>query len=140
MKTPLNEKIPPSVMTVSTPEEIMTKQNIPYFLGISENTVGAKGISMNLVIIPPGACAEPHYHEEFESGIYILQGRVETYYGEDLEYSVINVAGDFIFIPPDLYHQPFNLSKTQEVRAIVVRNTSNEKEVVVHSAPNTKVA
>ncbi len=125
----------PRIVTISTPKEIMSKQNLPYFVGISNLTAGAKGISMNMVVIPPGACAEPHYHEIFESGIYLLTGRVKTYYGDNLEQSVVNEAGDFIFIPPNLLHQPVNLSKTQEARAIIVRNDPSEREAVVHNNP-----
>ncbi len=134
MSTSLNDEIPLNIVTVSTSKAVMSKQNVPYFFGISKSTAGAKEISMNLVIIPAGACAEPHYHEKFESGIYLLQGRVETRYGDQLEHSVINEAGDFIFIPPYLLHQPFNLSETEEARAIIVRNDPNECEAVVHAS------
>ena len=119
------------IVTVRSPEEVLTRQNLPYFLGISAKTTGAKSLSMNLVVIPPGANAEPHYHQDFESGIYVLQGRVETRFGEGLKKSVINEAGDFIFIPPNLPHQPFNLSDTETVIGIVVRNDPNEQENVV---------
>jgi len=128
-----NKNYEVDLVTISTPKEIKSKQNLPYFVGISNLTASSKSISMNMVVIPPGACAEPHYHEIFESGIYLLTGRVKTLYGDNLEQSVINEAGDFIFIPPDLLHQPFNLSKTQEARAIIVRNDPNEQEAIVHS-------
>lgn len=119
------------IVTVRAPQEVLTRQQLPYFLGISGQTVGAKGLSMNLVVIPPGARAEPHYHKDFETGIYVLQGRVETRYGERLEKSIVNEAGDFIFIPPNLPHQPFNLSDSETAVGIVVRNDPNEQENVV---------
>jgi uncharacterized RmlC-like cupin family protein len=119
------------IVTVSSPEGVMTKQKIPYFLGISKATTGAKTLSMNLVVIPAGACADPHYHRDFETGIYIMQGSVETRYGEGLKHSVINEAGDFVFIPPDLPHQPFNLSDSESAIAIVVRSDADEQENVV---------
>ncbi|VAX01912.1 hypothetical protein MNBD_GAMMA22-206 [hydrothermal vent metagenome] len=124
-----------TIITVSTPKEVLSKQNLPYFIGISDQTAGAKQISMNMVVIPPGATAEPHYHADFESGIYLIKGRVKTLYGNDLQYSVINEAGDFIFIPPDLWHQPINLSDTEEARAIIVRNDPGEREAIIHSKP-----
>jgi uncharacterized RmlC-like cupin family protein len=86
---------------------------------------------MNLVIIPPGAAAEPHFHKGFESAVYVLKGRVETRYGPGLKQSVITEAGDFLFIPPDVPHQPVNLSATQAAQAIVVRNDPNEQEHVI---------
>src|SRR3990167_3762528 len=91
---------------------------------------GATGISMNRVIIPPGARAEPHFHRGFETAIYLLQGRVETRYGHNLQHSVINVAGDFIFIPAGVPHQPINLSTSETAIAIVARNDPNEQESV----------
>ena len=119
------------IVTVRPSQEVLTSQQLPYFIGISKKTTGSQQLSMNLVVIPPGARAEPHYHRDFETGIYVLQGRVETRYGEGLRQSVINEAGDFVFIPPNLPHQPFNLSETETAIGIVVRNDPNEQENVV---------
>ena len=118
------------IVTVRPSVETMSRQRLPYFVGISEPTAGAKGISMNLVIIPPGAAAQPHIHRGYESAIYLLQGSVETRYGPGLRKSVINEAGDFIFIPADVPHQPINLSATEPARAIVARNDPKEQEHV----------
>jgi uncharacterized RmlC-like cupin family protein len=120
-----------TVTVIETPPEILTRQKLPNFVGISAETVGAKGLSMNLVVIPPGAAAEPHFHKDFESAVYVLEGRVETRYGPGLEESVITETGDFLFIPPDVPHQPINLSETEAARAIVVRNDPNEQEHVI---------
>lgn len=119
------------IITVRPDTEIMTRQRLPYFVGISSTTAGAKGISMNLIVIPPSGKAEPHLHRGYETAIYILKGRVETRYGPGLRQSVINEAGDFIYIPADLPHQPFNLSTTETALAIVARNDPNEQENVV---------
>jgi len=119
------------VVLVHSPPEIFTAQRLPNFVGISGKTVGAKGLSMNLVVIPPGAKAAPHHHEGFESAVYVIQGRVETRWGERLEHSVVTGVGDFPFIPPGVPHQPINLSATEPARAIVVRNDPNEQEHVV---------
>jgi uncharacterized RmlC-like cupin family protein len=121
---------------INTPHEILTRQQLPNFVGISAQTAGARGLSMNLVIIPPGASAEPHFHEGFESAVYVLEGRVETRYGPGLKESVITKAGDFLFIPPDVPHQPINLSVTDAARAIVVRNDPNEQEHVILYEPS----
>ena len=119
-------------ISVIRPEkEIMTRQKIPYFVGISKDTTGAKGIAMNLVVIPPGAAPEPHYHKDFETAIYILEGRVDNRYGEGLKESVITGKGDFVYIPPGVPHQPINLSDTEPAMAIVSRNDPDELENVV---------
>lgn len=119
------------IVIVRPDTEVMTRQRLPYFVGISGATAGTKGLSMNLVIIPPGGCAEPHFHREYETAIYLLKGRVKTLYGEGLSKSVINEEGDFLFIPPGVPHQPFNLSETEPAQAIVARNDPNEQENVV---------
>ena len=118
------------IITVRPDATTMTRQHLPNFVGISATTAGATGISMNLVIIPPGGAAEPHLHRNYETAIYLLQGRVETRYGPGLRQSVINEAGDFIFIPANVPHQPINLSNTEPARAIVARNDANEQESV----------
>ena len=119
------------VRCVRPDSEIMTKQRLPYFVGVSKDTVGAQGISMNLVVIPPGVSPAPHYHNNFETAIYILKGEVKTSFGIDLKETIINREGDFVFIPPGVPHQPFNLSETEPAMAIVSRNDANEQENVV---------
>ncbi|WP_420476260.1 cupin domain-containing protein [Noviherbaspirillum sp. ST9] len=119
-------------VTVVRPDaEVLTRQRLPYFIGISEATVGARGLSMHLVVIPPGARAAPHVHAEYETAIYVLEGRVETRYGMALEHAVVTVAGDFLFIPPGVPHEAINLSETEPARAVVARNDANEQERVV---------
>jgi len=47
-----------------------------------------------------------------------------------LRQSVIHQAGDFIFIPANVPHQPVNLSATEPAHALVARNDPNEQESV----------
>lgn len=124
------------IVTVRASAAVMTKQRLPYFVGVSQSTAKASGISMNLVVIPPRAAAEPHFHEGFETAIYILSGRVETRYGRRLAKTQVNEAGDFMFIPAGVPHQPVNLHPTEPARAIVARNDANEQESVVAYDPS----
>ena len=119
------------VVTVRPEASIATKQNLPYFVGISQETVGAKGLSMNMVVIPPGGSPKAHYHKDFETAIYLLKGRVETWFGKNLKESMINEEGDFVYIPPGVPHKPINLSETETALAIVSRNDPNEHENVI---------
>ena len=119
------------VVMVRPEESIATKQNLPYFVGISQETVGAKGLSMNMVLIPPGCSPKAHYHKDFETAIYLLKGRVETWFGKNLKESMINEEGDFVYIPPGVRHKPINLSETETAVAIVSRNDPNEHENVI---------
>lgn len=119
------------IITVRPKETFISKQQLPNFEGISAQTAGTKHLCMHLVVIPAGGKAVAHYHNGYETTIYIIKGRAETKYGEKLEHSSINEAGDFLFIPPNLPHQPVNLSDTDEVIAVVARNDPNEQESVV---------
>ena len=119
------------LVVVRPDREIATMQRLPYFVGISSTTAGAQGLSMHLVVVPPGGHAEPHIHCGYETGIYVLEGRVETRYGPGLRQAIITEAGDFLFIPPGVPHQPFNLSMTMPARAVVARNRADEMEQVL---------
>lgn len=126
-----------AVVTVRPEKGVMTRQRFPYFIGISAATAGAKQICMHMVVIPPGAASEPHRHVGYETALYILEGRVETRYGPGLQESVINEAGDFLFIAPDVPHQAFNLSNAEPARAIVARSDPNEQESVAPYDPQS---
>lgn len=119
------------IITVRPGQEVLSRQQLPYFVGISQANAGATGISLNLIVIPPGGAAQPHLHLGYETAIYILEGQVQTFYGPGLRRSTINQAGDFLFIPANLPHQPVNLSASQAARALVARNDANEQESVV---------
>jgi uncharacterized RmlC-like cupin family protein len=118
--------------------EVMTKQRLPYFVGISGQTVNASGLSMHLVVIPPGARAQPHVHVGYETGIYVLEGRVCTRWGAELEHEVVSEAGDFVFVPPGVPHEAINLSATEPARAVVARNHPAEQDLVEPYEPATK--
>ena len=119
------------IVTVRPGETILTKQQLPNFVGISEKTAGSTGLCMHMVVIPPGGAAQPHIHNGYETALYVIKGRAKTRYGDGLSESVINEAGDFIFIPANVPHQPINISDTEEVIAIVARNDPNEQESVI---------
>jgi uncharacterized RmlC-like cupin family protein len=122
--------VQPKVQGLRPEREVMTRQRLPYFIGISGQTVGASGLSMHIVVIPPGARAEPHLHIGYETGIYVLEGRVLTRWGQALENEVVSEAGDFLFVPPGVPHEAINLSATEPARAVVARNDPAEQDKV----------
>ena len=99
---------------------------IQYKAGIHGNNVGSKALSMNVATVPPGACAYAHIHVDFEVMLYILEGHVRHIFGDDLEHSIDNTAGDFIFIEPGVPHEVYNVSETEPVIAIVARSDASE--------------
>ena len=107
------------IVTVRPLTTSTSKQKLKQFVGIS----GAKAV---------------HRHVGSESAIFLLAGRVKTFYGPCLEKSVINQTGDFLFIPAGITHMPANLSASEAAIAIVARNDANEQEHVELHAPPGK--
>jgi uncharacterized RmlC-like cupin family protein len=135
---PTSAAPPAGVVAVRPPDPTATRQGLPAFVGVGEQTTGATGICMNLVEISPGAAAEPHAHVGFETAIYLLEGEVETRYGERLQHRLVSTAGDFVFIAAGVPHQPRNLSATSPVGAVVARNTAAEQEsVALYEGPGS---
>lgn len=104
---------------------------IKYKRGLSAKNVGAKHLSMNVAVVPPGAVAFAHIHVDFEVMLYILEGRVRHEYGPDLKYTVDHQAGDFIFIEPGVPHEVLNLSERDPVVAVVARSSAAEWDNIV---------
>jgi uncharacterized RmlC-like cupin family protein len=113
----------------------MTLQRLPYFIGISGSTVGSQGLSMHLVVIPPGAKSEPHIHVGYETGIYVLEGSVLTRWGHQLENETVSGPGEFLFVPAGIPHEAVNLSVTAPARAVIARNDPAEQDNVVPFQP-----
>ena len=106
------------------------KQGFRYFEGIAAETVGANGICMHLLTIPPGGRAKAHMHESHETAIYVLSGESHTWYGARLENHVVVKAGDMFYIPAGMPHLPANLSD-RPCTAVIARTDPNEQESVV---------
>ena len=106
------------------------KQGFDYFEGIAEETVGAKGICMHLLTIPPGGRARAHKHDSHETAIYVMSGETHTWFGERLEHRVVVRAGEMFYIPAGVPHLPANLSGSPAC-AVIARTDPNEQESVV---------
>ena len=107
-------------------QDIRGWNGIRYAAGLSAKNVPAQHLSMNLARIPPGGVAYSHIHVGFEVMLYILEGTVRHEYGDLLQKSVVNTAGDFIYIEPGVPHEVFNVSDTEPVLAVVSRSDATE--------------
>ena len=107
------------------------KQGFSYAPAISAETVGAAAIHMQLLTIPPGGRAKAHKHEAHETAIYVISGEGAMYYGERLEHHLESLTGDFVYIPANVPHLPYNLSQTEPCVAVIARTDPNEQESVV---------
>ncbi len=123
--------VQPTCARLRAGEPFIGKQGFSYAPAVSAETVGASAIHMQLLTIPPGARAKAHKHELHETAIHVLSGEVGMWYGERLESHMVTRAGDFVYIPADTPHLPYNRSRTEPATAVVARTDPNEQESVV---------
>ena len=114
------------IWTIRGGGDVRGWNGIRYKAGMSAKNVGSSRLSMNVATIPPGGVAYAHVHVGFELMLFILKGRVRHEYGDRLKKTLDNQAGDFIYIEPDVPHEVFNLSDTEEVVAVVARSDASE--------------
>jgi len=124
-----NEKSP-VCLKIDPGETYRGKQGFDYFAGISSETAGSTGICMHLLTIPPGGRARPHLHERHETAIYVLSGEAGMWYGDGLKQHMQVRAGQFVYIPANTPHLPYNPSATEPVTAVLARTDPNEQESV----------
>jgi uncharacterized RmlC-like cupin family protein len=121
----------PTCRVVQAGTAFIGKQSLSYEPGISAESVGARGIHLQLVTLPPGARAKAHKHESHETAIYVLEGESGMWYGERLEHHLVAGTGDFLYIPADMPHLPYNTSSSRPCIALISRTDPNEQESVV---------
>ena len=110
-------------------EDTAGKQGLTFKPGISAQSVGATGIYLELLTIPPGARAKAHKHLSHETAIYMISGEATTYWGERLENRVVSRAGDFVYVGANVPHLPVNTGSDPAV-AVVARTDPNEQESI----------
>lgn len=121
----------PSCSVVRPGPEFTGLQGLRYRPGISAETVGSKGLHLQMVVLAPGIRARAHRHEAHETAIYVLSGVSAMWYGAELEHHLEARAGDYLYIPADTPHLPYNPSSTEPCVAIIARTDPNEQESVV---------
>jgi uncharacterized RmlC-like cupin family protein len=121
----------PTCRVVVAGAEVSGKQGHLYASGISAQSVGARRIHLQIVRFPPDGQANAHKHDGHETAIYVLSGESGMWYGERLEQHLIARAGEFLYIPANMPHLPYNLSASENCVAVVARTDPNDQESVV---------
>ncbi|HEY2017185.1 MAG TPA: cupin domain-containing protein [Bryobacteraceae bacterium] len=122
--------IAPTCTVVSRSDTYHGKQDLDYVRGLSAQTVGSHGLCMHVVTIPPGGRAKPHLHENHESTVYVLSGEAGMWFGDGLREHLWMRPGDFLYIPANMPHLPYNASDTLPCVGLVSRTDPNEQESV----------
>jgi uncharacterized RmlC-like cupin family protein len=127
----VNQVSVPTCRVVRPGEAFQGKQGLMYSPAISAEAVGSQGIHMQLLTIPPGGRAKAHKHASHETAIYMLKGVGAMWYGAQLEHHCLLHPGEFLYIPADMPHLPYNPSATEDTVAVISRTDPNEQESVV---------
>ena len=85
---------------------------------------GGRETWIGTVRLKPSASTGPHHHGRHEAALYVVRGRSEIRWGEQLEYVADVGAGDFIYFAPYVPHQERNPSA--EAADFLVVRSDNE--------------
>jgi uncharacterized RmlC-like cupin family protein len=121
----------PTCQVVRAGEAFIGKQQLAYQPGVSAEAVGSQRLHMQIVTINPNARAKAHKHEGHETAVYIMSGISGMWFGEQLEHHAVCKAGDFVYIPANVPHLPYNPSQSEPCIALISRTDPNEQESVV---------
>lgn len=87
---------------------------------ISSSTAGAKALSAGTVLMPAGKFSRVHYHAVSEIIVVCLTGNAASLIGPTLE-PRFHGPGEFIYIPPGVFHAGVNLSRVEGIVGVEAR-------------------
>ena len=121
----------PTCVVIRSGHSYEGKQGLTYSEGIFAGNTGAQAICLHLLTIPPGGRANAHYHQAHETAIYVISGEAGMWFGDDLREHLTVKAGEYLYIPAGVPHQPYNPSADEPCTAVLARTDPNEQESVV---------
>ena len=121
----------PTCRVVRAGAEFAAKQGHLLAPGISAQSAGAQKIHLQIATIPPGTQARAHKHADHETALYVISGKSGMWYGKALEQHLTVGAGDFLYVPANMPHLPYNPSESENCVAVIARTDPDEQESVV---------
>ncbi len=82
------------------------------------------------VTLRPNAKTGAHHHGRTEVAVYVVKGRGQIRWGEQLEFTAEVGPGDFVYFAPLVPHQEINLDADEALDLVVVR--SNNEGIAVN--------
>ena len=97
-----------------------------FISSLGEHNVPAKDVILVRATFATGEGHNFHYHDDREEFLYILQGEVEQWIGEEKK---ICRAGDVIYVPPGVVHASFNVGSDDVKLLAIFGNKSSTAEL-----------
>ncbi|MEU6251009.1 cupin domain-containing protein [Glycomyces sp. NPDC047010] len=94
--------------------------------GVSRESAGSERLCLHRVFIEARTETRAHMHDGHESAIYVLAGRHQIRYGDELQHLADLEPGDMVYIPAGMLHQP--IVGDEDVTALVARTDPAEQE------------
>jgi uncharacterized RmlC-like cupin family protein len=96
-------------------------------------SVGARTLWVGRVTMQPGTSSGAHHHGDCESAIFVISGGATFRYGDRLQHTVEAGPGDYLYIAPNVIHQELNLSDSEAIDCIVIRDS--QENLVINVDP-----
>ena len=99
-----------------------------FISSLGEHAVPAKDVILIRASFAAGEGHAFHYHDEREEFLYILEGEIEQWVGEERK---ICTAGDVIYVAPGVVHATFNVGESGAKLLAIFGNKSSSVELAV---------
>src|SRR5260370_30444318 len=87
----------PTCQVVRAADAYQGQQGLNYFAGVSAETVGARGLCLHLVKLPPGTRAKAHLNADHETAAYVVYGDIELLNGDQIMHRTLVLAEGFLY-------------------------------------------
>jgi uncharacterized RmlC-like cupin family protein len=93
---------------------------------VGPERMGSEKIRLKITEYQPGYSHKLHMHPAQEEVIFVLEGRGVTETKED---KIEIGPGSVVFVPAGVYHATVNLSRTEPLKAVIVKSPPDDEEV-----------
>jgi len=93
---------------------------------VGPERMGSEKIRLKITEYQPGYSHKLHMHPAQEEVVFVLEGRGVTETKED---KIEIGPGSVVFVPAGVYHATVNLSRTEPLKAVIVKSPPDDEEV-----------
>lgn len=120
----------PAARLIRSGQSYQGRQGFTYVTGLTGATAGSRAICMTMLTLPDGARAKTHLHRGIETAVYVIDGRAEMYFGDQLAQHLEAGPDEYIYIPADTPHLVLNRSGAP-CRAVVAHTAADDQQGIV---------
>ena len=93
---------------------------------VGPERMGSEKIRLKITEYQPGYSHKLHMHPAQEEIVFVLEGRGVTETKED---KIEIGPGSVVFVPAGVYHATVNLSRTEPLKAVIVKSPPDDEEL-----------